>query len=335
MRESLLEFLVCPSCHAALRLQADETRGEHIETGTLTCTGDGCGQRYPIVRSVPRMTGEAVEAFEVRRTASGFGWQWQTFTELESSEREREQYFDWMQPIAADDLRDKVVLDCGCGMGRWPEIAASCGARAVIGVDLSDAVEAAAARLRDVPNAHVVQANILRIPLRTGADAQVDVSYSIGVYHHMPDPKAGFLAATRHVKVGGLSHAWLYGAEGNFLIRYVVTPVRWAITSRLPRWLLYWLTLPLAGFLHVWSRVVRIAGVRRWVPLGEYMVWLSRFTFRHTHHVVFDHLVTPLAFYLPKREVEAWAAAVPTSAVWITSRNGNSWRLVIRLAGGS
>ncbi|MDH6121921.1 MULTISPECIES: Trm112 family protein [unclassified Kitasatospora] len=43
----LLEILVCPSCHAALR---EETAADQPE---LTCTGADCGLAYPIRDGIP------------------------------------------------------------------------------------------------------------------------------------------------------------------------------------------------------------------------------------------------------------------------------------------
>jgi hypothetical protein len=61
------------------------------------------------------------------------------------------------------------------------------------------------------------------------------LAYSIGVIHHLPVPKSGFLALCSHVKPGGRVAAWVYGKEGNLWIEKLVDPIRKNITSRLPR----------------------------------------------------------------------------------------------------
>ena len=57
MKREYLAFMWCPECHAALMV--DGTEGEHriISSGTIACTDDRCGQRYPIVNAVPRFVG--------------------------------------------------------------------------------------------------------------------------------------------------------------------------------------------------------------------------------------------------------------------------------------
>ena len=79
------------------------------------------------------------------------------------------------------------------GSGRHAYFAATYGAREVVALDLSDAVEAARATCRALDNVHVVQGDLLRPPFRTGQDGGgFDLVYSIGVLHHLPDPVKRF-----------------------------------------------------------------------------------------------------------------------------------------------
>ncbi len=57
-------------------------------------------------------------------------------------------------------------------------------------LDLGGAIEVAFARTRHLPNAHVVQADLVHPPVRRC----FDVALSVGVLHHLPDPRAGFEA---------------------------------------------------------------------------------------------------------------------------------------------
>ena len=57
-----------------------------------------------------------------------------------------------------------------------------------------------------------------------------------------------------------------------------------------------------------------------------YLLWLSRYGFHHTRHVVFDHLVAPKAEYLTRESVAAWFEHAGLRDTTITARNANSWR---------
>src|SRR5205085_5694345 len=90
------------------------------------------------------------------RTAEAFGYEWTRYSEL--AERYRQQYLDWLRPVTADFFKGKAVLEGGCGKGRHTALAAEFGARDVVAMDLSEAVESAFANTRKLENVHVVQA---------------------------------------------------------------------------------------------------------------------------------------------------------------------------------
>src|SRR5208282_1928934 len=79
--------------------------------------------------------------------------------------------------IPAANFRGKLVLDAGCGMGRYAIVALSLGAE-VVAMDLSDSLLRLAAEAPNWPKLHVVQGNLLRPPLKP---AQFDIVYSHGV----------------------------------------------------------------------------------------------------------------------------------------------------------
>src|SRR5437870_8713264 len=166
-----------------------------------------------------------------RATSRAFETQWKMLAELTSVFREEfRSYFD---PLAPADLRGLAVLDAGCGMGKFSYAASEGGARAVIGVDLSDAVEVANAHLRNRPNAHVVQASIYELPFRPGT---FDFVFSIGVLHHLPDPERGFQRIVPLAAPRARVLVWLYALEGNeFFVRWL-DPFRKRVFSRAPAW---------------------------------------------------------------------------------------------------
>src|SRR5712671_8202833 len=227
MKERLLNYLSCPSCAGAIALtSAGHREAEEVIEGQLSCSS--CARAWPVTRGVPRFASlDEVEA-EKAATAAGFGWQWQHFTQTD--DKYEQQFLGWIAPVTPEFFKDKVVLEGGCGKGRHTRLAAQWGAREVIGIDLSAAVETAFAATRHLPNAHIVQADIFNLPFARG----FDYAFSVGVLHHLPDPRAGFKSLAAKVKSGGHLSAWVYGAENNEWITRWVNPVR-ARTSHMNR----------------------------------------------------------------------------------------------------
>ena len=298
---------------------------EEILEGWLQCTT--CDGDFPVVRGVPRMLPVALSK-DKQATAEAFGYEWTHFTEL--TDQYREEFLDWIKPVPEDFFRDKVVLDGGCGKGRHAYLAAQFGAREVIAVDLSEAVEAAFQNTRALPNVHVVQADIYALPFLR----PFDYAYSIGVVHHLPDPRQGFISLLGHLKPGGRISIWVYGREGNEWIVNFVNPIRIRLTSRAPkiftRVISFLLALPLYLALKLVYRPINrwswLKWLRRILFYNDYLSAIAGFSFAENYWNVFDHLVAPTAFYLTRDEVAEWFAAAHLESVEISQRTGNSWR---------
>jgi SAM-dependent methyltransferase/uncharacterized protein YbaR (Trm112 family) len=324
MKLWLLDYLVCCSCQSRLILDSPVYEGNDVEAGELRCAH--CGINYPIIRGVPRMSPVSTEGAS-QRTVDAFGWQWQEFEDFHPDRSLYDsQFLDWVAPLAPPFFSGKIILDAGCGMGRFSAAAAHLGARRVVGVDLSDSVYSAHRFTRGLDNVAIVQADLYRLPFKS----PFDFAFSIGVVHHLPNPAAGIKAIARHLKPDGTLSVWVYGYENNGWIRNVVDPVRKHVTSRLPRRVLYAGSLAATAFLQPVLRLLYSAPqASRWsrlLPYYPYLHWLAQFSFRHNHVVVFDHLVAPTAVYVRREEFKAWLEAADLVDIRLSSRNENSWR---------
>ena len=285
-----------------------------------------CTSSFPITSGIPRFANLDQLESEKRATATGFGWQWQHFTQQD--ERYAEQFLGWIAPVTPEFFHDKVVLEGGCGKGRHTQLAARWGARDVIGIDLSAAVETAFAATRSLPNAHIIQADIYHLPLAR----KFDYAFSVGVLHHLPDPRGGFLSLASKVKPGGHLSAWIYGAENNEWITRWVNPVREKITSRIDQHALLQLSKLPTACVYLATKLVYGPLNRSSSPLtkhlfyNDYLSAISDFGWREQHTIVFDHLLAPTAFYISRDEFESWWRDIGATDVVIGWHNKNSWR---------
>jgi SAM-dependent methyltransferase len=327
MKHGLLEYLACPACGKSVRLDAvQREEGAEILEGELRC--EGCDRRFAIVRGIPRFADLSVVEKEKQATAAKFGWSWQTFSQ--EDEKYEEEFLGWIAPVRPEFFAGKVVLEGGCGKGRHTHRVAKWGARDIVAVDLSAAVEVAFASTRGLENAHVIQADIFNLPLRP----VFDYAFSVGVLHHLPDPRAGFKSLVSKVKSGGYVSAWVYGAENNGWIVRFINPVRERVTSRMNSRLLFHLSkIPTAImytasklFYGPMNRSARGAAIARHTFYNDYLNFVSGFNWREQHLIVFDHLVAPTSFYISREEFESWWKEVGAKDVVIGWHNKNSWR---------
>ncbi len=325
MKESLLPLLACPTCGSDLTLTVtQQTEAEpacEIDAGALQC--HRCSRVFPIRHGVPRFV-ELENDSTQRETAENFGAQWLVFDHVAA--HHQQQFLDWIAPVTPDFVCGKVVLEGGCGKGRHTRAIAEWGAQTIVGVDLSAAVEAAQRNTCDLPNAHIIQADIYHLPLKQA----FDYAFSVGVLHHLPDPRGGFASLCKHLKPGGAISAWVYGRENNGWIVHVINPLREHFTSKLPMRALYWLSyLPSVALWLALKLVYLPLGktpLKRFLFYGEYLSYIARFPFREIHNIVHDHLTAPVAYYLSRAEFNEWFAQAHAEGAEIHWHNQNSWR---------
>jgi SAM-dependent methyltransferase len=161
------------------------------------------------------------------RTKSAYGLQWNRFRIIRPEEDRAT--FHNRTGLVPSDLAGKLVLDAGCGMGRYLRIGAESPAALVIGVDLSQAVVAARELTAGLPRVAIVRGDLLRLPFR---EASFDHIYSIGVLDHTPYPRAAFLALARLLKPGGRIAVWVYPRE-RAIVGAIMNAQR-AVSTRLP-----------------------------------------------------------------------------------------------------
>jgi SAM-dependent methyltransferase/uncharacterized protein YbaR (Trm112 family) len=363
MKQRLLQLIVCPLCGGALSCEIFErTTGNEIAAGLLSCA---CGSVYPVIGGIPRLLPPALlgmlwemhpDFFELHRprlpaallpkereakrgeredrdlraqreTARSFGYEWQAFSEMLP---DYESNFRWyFERFPQDAFEGALVLDAGCGTGRHTFYMARSGAREVVSMDFSQAIEVAAYNNRENPNTHFVQADIYHPPFRPRT---FDFLYSLGVLHHLPDPEKGFRTLLPLLREDGFLNIYLYwNLEGEPRWRRLalsgVTQLR-RLTTRLPHALLKKLSWVIAAGFEVafvtpartLSRFAATRSLADRVPLGHY----RKYSFRVLYTDQFDRFSAPIENRYSRAEVAAWFERAGVADVSILG--GQGWR---------
>jgi SAM-dependent methyltransferase len=238
------------------------------------------------------------------RTKDTYALQWNRFR-IVRPEEDRATFRN-RTGLNESDLRGALVLDAGCGMGRYARVAVEMGAR-VVGLDLSWAVLAARDLAVDRDACRFVRGDLLVPPL---AEGTFDHVYALGVLDHTPNPRTAFLALTRLLKPGGRIAVWVYQKERPAL--EAIIRVHRAISRRLP-----------LGLLMAASRVMapvgglkrRLMASRHW-PVARVGVLINLLTIGVSMHPDPEvRVCDTLDWYAPRYmsrhaypEVTAWFA---------------------------
>src|SRR5437868_5005278 len=95
------------------------------------------------------------------RTKSAYGLQWNRFR-IVRPEEDRATFRN-RTGLEQQVCQGRLILDAGCGMGRYLRVAAELGGY-VVGLDLSAAVQAAHELTTDLPSVQLVRGDLLRLP---------------------------------------------------------------------------------------------------------------------------------------------------------------------------
>ncbi len=149
-----------------------------------------------VIDGIPRFVNEG-------SYASLFGDQWKQYkkTQLDSYSGSpiSENRLNRCLGELKNDLQGKLVLEAGCGAGRFTEILLKKGA-SLVSSDLSSAVEVNAENFPVSDNHMVIQADINDMPY---ADESFDVVICLGVIQHTPDTEKTIKDLYKLVKKGG------------------------------------------------------------------------------------------------------------------------------------
>ena len=135
----------------------------------------------------------------------------------------------------------------------WTRKGVNLTSPALIGLDLSNAIEAAYAKSCKVAAFHTVQGDIYNLPFR---DNYFDFAQTLGVIHITPDPEDALLSIKGKVHEGGKVFVYVYpDFKDENILRYyllkVVNQLR-KITVKIPSNYLYWLLYLLLPKLFVY-----------------------------------------------------------------------------------
>lgn len=316
MHKQLLKILRCPIELSQLRLGVvEQDSDKHVMTGHLQC--EVCGRTYPISRGIPDLVPSDKIEIENQRldslqaaTVERFGFEWRYFrdwgwlTEYPDLPDAKERFYGglventraafWSKSLfqESDLSPGLLVLDGGCGNGRFTNEAARTGAE-VVGIDLGWGVQSAFEHTRKLTNVHIVRGDLFRLPF---ANETFDRTFSIGVLMHTGNAGVCFDSLVRTLRPDGLIVAHVYG-RGMCMYEIIDYLLR-CITTRLT--------------MKSQTSVARsMAAMARWLRGGKqrakFYNWLfSYVSLLPTEHHMYDWWSAPIATHHTLDEVLSW-----------------------------
>lgn len=264
----LLDILRCPTSGQKLIFtstleSSNPDSGNKFVSGILA-SEDG-KYKYKITNGIP--------SFIEDSDTDSFGFQWSLYqkTQLDSfsghniSESRFWQSTRW----TPSELKDKLVLDVGCGSGRFSEIALNAGAR-VVAIDSSQAVDACLSNFPNNPNILIVRADIFSLPFDLES---FDYIFSLGVIQHTIDPEKAFKSLIKFLNSDGKLCIDCYEKKWNTFIlpKYLLRPLTKRVSNENLFSILKFFVAFLLSCSNLLSKVPIIGSfLKKIVPIANY-----------------------------------------------------------------
>jgi len=288
----IVDRIRCPRCGSAV---------------TAVPVGVRCesGHEFVMHSGYLDFSSEARPGGTTEQTMSSFGYEWNAFDDI----RDEDEAFAaiYFADLDLPGLAGKVGLDAGCGKGRFTRILARY-LDGIVALDGSQAVEAAARNLGDQDHVVVVRSDLRSAPF---GPESFDFICSLGVLHHLDNPREGFRRLIDHLAPGGQLLLYLYSRPGTTDVRAVAlrlaTLVR-KVTVRLPHRLLKVLSEPIAALLYGGVVLPGRWGQRRGLAALDAlpMTTYRDKPFRSLVLDTFDRLSAPVEHRYVWAELEPW-----------------------------
>lgn len=333
MKYYLLKLLLCPICKGNLELKvfSIDKKNEEIKQGLLLCSNN---HWFPVINAIPRMLSKDYheilyrhhkEYFEtysekireitkggwikgkqslekrIKKTLRSFGFEWTKFSDYSA-----DNFLDFIRPLELSSFKGKWLMDLGCGAGRHlQQVAQFC--TGAIGVDLSEAVQAAFYNTKGSPNVHIVQADIYNLPFSKNS---FDFIYSLGVIHHLPNPKKGFNTLIPFLRQNGAVLIWVYKES----LRKKVLSLAKVITKRSPEKLIYYISY-VCACIDYFCFVKPYIFCKKKLPslalaldafIVSHIKAYARYDFKVSLTDWYDRLATPIANFYSEANIKDW-----------------------------
>jgi SAM-dependent methyltransferase len=255
------------------------------------------------------------------RTIEEFGQQWSRFEDLGGGFASADVLEDLCGPLLSlGEIAGLRVVEIGSGNGRIVNMLLDAGAEHVTAVEPSSGIEV----LRRNTQSRADRVTCVQTRGESMPEVDADLAVSIGVLHHIEDPRPTIARIFEVLRPGGRFLVWVYGREGNAAYIAFAESLR-VITRRVPDAVLAGLTHLLTAGLSLYVALCRYLPL----PLGTYMrEVMARFDYRKRFFLVFDQLNVGYAKYYTEREARELLAGAGFRKVELHHRHGMSWTVI-------
>ena len=147
-----------------------------------------------------------------------------------------------------------------------------------------------------------------------------DITFSIGVIHHLQNPKKALKNLFKSLEQGGKLIIWVYAKEGNENYIRLLNILR-LFTTRLPISIVKIIVMAFSIFLWIILRVI---------ASNDYLKMIRKSSLKHLKAIIFDQLFPSIANYWTKEEIIGLINTLKIKSYELNHTNNYSWTLICK-----
>lgn len=222
-----------------------------------------------------------------------------------------------------NEIKDKLVAEVGSGSGRIIRMILNHKPKHVYAIEPSKCIEVARKNLKDFSNITYVNETGDNFTLNSG-EGGMDLFFSLGVIHHIMNPKDVLLNIHKHLKEDGKFILWVYGHENNELYVFIYKVLSF-FTKRMNDTALELFSTVLNLILTPYIFLCRFLKL----PMRSYLTEvLGKCSFEHRKYIIFDQLNPAYAKYYKRDEIINELKAANFKIDKCYHRHNYSWTIV-------
>src|SRR3989338_9523446 len=311
MKLDSLNYLECPKCHGHLILNRNITDNKVILNAKLKCQNSNCRSSFQINEGLADLIVD--NDYLEKKVVSSFGYEWglhlnnklEKKTVFVRNQEKELDYFFTACNISPNFLKNKVILDAGCGSGKLTLLLNKYQPKFIFGIDIHSGLLLASEATQRTLNCEIVRADIFNPPFN---NRTFDIVWCNGVIHHTPNPYLAFNQLAKLVKKRGRLYVWIY--EKRFSPFKITKDLfRLSRLDRLPYPFLLLISRLLALISYFLLKIVQLGWIL-FKPKYKDNYFISNIVKKRTYNELvmtwFDSLSPKYDFRFREDEVKEW-----------------------------
>jgi len=215
LKETLVQYLICPKCSKKFILKYSKKNSHDVLEGSLICSKN---HKFPIKEGIPRLVIDKEKTFV--KTEDSFSSKWKNYNKTYHTKKwfdgQKKWFLERFGWKTSNNFKNFLktrskILDAGTGVGNSAKLFSSNPKSEVFAVDASESVNFAYKKYGNLPNIHFLQADIRKLPFKKNL---FDFICSDQVLHHTKDTESSFKILAKLLAKNGIISIYVYKIKG-------------------------------------------------------------------------------------------------------------------------